>query len=182
MRMNPREGEAAFELLERLPVEKLSCILERRGDVRNAPRMAAVLKAAPTPLRTSGDLRECLKREYGGDLQYKVLAKVFMALRMTVNDELDELRLFLESTMKLLAEGGRMAVISYHSLEDRMVKEFFRDHERHCICPDIALFCSCGKPGQLKRITRRPIVASDKEIQRNPRARSARLRVAESRF
>jgi 16S rRNA (cytosine1402-N4)-methyltransferase len=179
MRMNPREGETAFELIERLPVEKLSCILESMGDIRNAPRMAAALKAAPAPLRTSGELRECLKREYGGHLQYKVLAKVFMALRIAVNNELDELHQFLAATMKLLAEGGRIAVISYHSLEDRMVKEFFRAHEHHCICPEEALLCSCGKPGQLKRITRRPIVASDKEIKQNPRARSARLRVAE---
>ncbi|MBN1576737.1 MAG: 16S rRNA (cytosine(1402)-N(4))-methyltransferase RsmH [Chitinispirillaceae bacterium] len=179
MRMNQHEGETASKLIDRLSVGELSDILETCGEVRNAPRMAAALKNAPMPLRTSGDLRECLNREYGRQLPYKVLAKVFMAIRISLNDEINELRRFLESIVPLLAAGGRIAVISYHSIEDRIVKSFFRSQERHCICPEAALFCSCGRPGQLKRITKSPIFASVQEIEQNPRARSARLRAAE---
>ncbi|MBN1309131.1 MAG: 16S rRNA (cytosine(1402)-N(4))-methyltransferase RsmH [Chitinispirillaceae bacterium] len=178
MRMNQREGETAADLIGSLPVGELSEVLETCGDVRNAPRMAAALKSAAVPLRSSGDLRECLDREYGRRLPYRVLAKVFMALRVSVNDEHNELRRFLASVVPLLTEGGRIAVIAYNSIEDRIVKNFYRSHVRRCICPKAALFCSCGKPGVFKRLSR-PIIASSEERAQNPRARSARLRVAE---
>jgi 16S rRNA (cytosine1402-N4)-methyltransferase len=87
--------------------------------------------------------------------------------------------MFLETMVGLLADGARIAVMSYHSLEDVIVKEFFRSQERHCICPTGALYCTCGTPGQLKRITRKAVSASTSEMESNPRARSVRLRVAE---
>jgi 16S rRNA (cytosine1402-N4)-methyltransferase len=181
MRMNPREGTRARDLIERYSTEELADVLGMYGEVKNGSRMASAIKQSEKVPQTSDDLRDCLRKEYGSHLKFKVLSKVFMALRIAVNDELNELRRFLTSIVMYLKDGARVAVISYHSLEDRMVKEFFRNEESHCICPPEALFCTCGKPGRLKRITRKPIVASHQEITRNPRSRSARLRVAEKR-
>jgi 16S rRNA (cytosine1402-N4)-methyltransferase len=179
MRMNAQEGERATDLITRLSVDDLAHVLATYGEVRNAGRMARVIKNGAGSITTSAGLRECLAREYGVQLKYKVLAKVFMALRIAVNDELGELRRFLAAMPELLANGGRIAVISYHSLEDRIVKEFFRENEPHCICPKAALRCTCGTPGRLKRISRKAISAAEDEIVVNPRARSARLRIAE---
>jgi len=179
MRMNRTTGSTAAELIATLSMEELANVLEQYGEVRNATRMARALKMHPVPITTSGELRECLSVEYGVDVRYKVLAKVFMALRIAVNDELGELQRLLVSSTSLLNNNGRIAVITYHSLEDRIVKDYFRDQEPHCVCPRGALFCTCGTPGMLKRITRKPVVASDNEIALNPRSRSACLRVAE---
>jgi 16S rRNA (cytosine1402-N4)-methyltransferase len=179
MRMNAREGERAGDLIGRLSVDELADVLASYGEIRNAPRMASTIKNGISGSATSFDLRECLAREYGDHLKFKILAKVFMALRIAVNNELDELRHFLESMPALLSEGGRLAVISYHSLEDRIVKDFFRNNEPHCICPKAALRCTCGNPGRLKRITRKPITATEQEVAANPRSRSARLRIVE---
>lgn len=178
MRMDPTRGESAADLITRLSVDELAAVLETYGEVRNASRMAAAIKK-DVPLQTSSALRECLAREYGAEMKYKVLAKVYMALRIAVNDELNELRGFLETMLDVLADGARLVVMSYHSLEDLIVKDFFRSHERRCICPKEALYCTCGTPGKLKRITRKPIVASAEEIGLNPRSRSVRLRAAE---
>ena len=178
MRMNTREGAPAMDLIDRFSVEELAGVLATYGEIRNARRMAMAIKSSPEAIRSSSALRTCLTREYG-QLKYKVLARVFMALRIAVNDELGELRTFLAAIPELLADGGRIAVISYHSLEDRMVKEFFRNNEPHCICPSSVLRCTCGRPGKLKRVNRKAIVASEDEIAVNPRARSARLRIAE---
>ena len=179
MRMDQGGGMTARDLILQSTEEELATILATYGEVRNAARMAAVLKAVGPTLKTSEDLQNTLAAEYGKPLKYKVLAKVFMALRIAVNDELNELRSMLGSALDLLNEGGRMAVIAYHSLEDRIVKKFIRAHEKHCICPKEALYCTCGTPGELKRITVKPVIASEEEIEANPRARSARLRVAE---
>ena len=179
MRMNTRDGEQAMDLIARLSVEELAEVLASYGEIRNARRMAVTIKDSPEAIRTSTDLQTVLAREYGGQFRYKVLARIFMALRIAVNDELGELRTFLAAIPDLLADGGRVAVISYHSLEDRMVKEFFRNNEPHCVCPQSALRCTCGRPGRLKRVNRKAIVASEEEIADNPRARSARLRIAE---
>lgn len=179
MRMNRDDRTTASGLLSEIGEEELATILTQYGEVGNAGRMARTLISNPHPLRTSRDLRECLQREYGPNIKYKVLAKVFMALRIAVNNELGELQQALEQVVATLNAGGRFAVITYHSLEDRMVKEFFRSSEPHCICNRNTLMCTCGTPGILKRITRKPIIATTEEIANNPRARSARLRVAE---
>lgn len=181
MRMNQENGITARELILQSTEEELAAMLSNYGEVKNASRMAAVLKAVGPTLETSEDLQNSLTKEYGAPLKYKVLAKIFMALRIAVNDELGELRILLNDAVTFMKEGGRIAVIAYHSIEDRIVKTFFRKHEHHCICPKGALYCTCGIPGTLKRVTGKPIVASPEEIENNPRARSARLRVAEKR-
>ena len=178
MRMNASEGITALELIEQSSEEQLGSILSEYGEVHNAARMARVIKSCKD-LKTSSDLRRCLTEEYGPNLQIKVIAKVFQALRIAVNDELGELKRFLSKIAGYLCSGGRLAVIAYHSIEDRMVKDFFREQERGCICPVDLPYCSCGKEVLFKRITRKAIRASVAEVKSNPRARSARLRVAE---
>ena len=104
---------------------------------------------------------------------------MFQALRIAVNQELDHVRRFLESGYETLLPNGRMAIISFHSLEDRMVKTAFRKWSRACLCPPRALRCQCGWSQKVKLLTKRPIVPSAGEIQANPRARSAKLRAVE---
>lgn len=178
MRMNTSEGIPASELIEKSTEDELATILAEYGEVHNAARMARVIKAKEG-LKTSSDLRRCLTQEYGPNLQIKVLAKVFQALRIAVNDELGELKTFLDKITRYLVPGGRLAVIAYHSLEDRIVKDFIREQELGCICPIDAPYCTCNKQVLLKRVTKKAVQASEEEINRNPRSRSARLRVAQ---
>ena len=105
--------------------------------------------------------------------------RVFQALRIAVNDELGRLARALPQTLDLLRDGGRLAVISFHSLEDRIVKQFMRQEATGCICPPEVPVCVCGRTPALRLVTRRPLTASDEEIAQNPRARSAKLRVAQ---
>jgi 16S rRNA (cytosine1402-N4)-methyltransferase len=181
MRMNPLEGLPAEELLRRIDEERLAEILSEYGEIQNSVRMAKTIKNRMnvSPIRTSADLKDCLRKEYGPNLNVKIIAKAFQALRIEVNDELGELTRFLDKVIKYLKTGGRLAVISYHSLEDRIVKEFIRLQEQSCICPLDSPICTCSKPVLLKRVTKKAIKSSEKETAENPRSRSARLRVAE---
>ena len=178
MRMDRSSGKTAAELIEEMPEDELARVLGEFGEVQNPRRMAGVIKAAPS-IKTSGDLLKALEAGYGKELSYKVLSKIFQALRIAVNGELDELGTGLSAVADRLNVGGRLVVISYHSLEDRIVKNFLRDKEGHCECPPELLTCRCGCKAELKRISRKAIVASAAEIARNPRARSAKLRIAE---
>ncbi len=181
MRMDPASGRGAAELCAQSDEGELARILRAYGDITNPLRMARAIKAheARRSLKTSADLVGCLRGEYGAALPIKVIAKVFQALRIAVNDELTELASCLSKSVTAVRRGGRIAVISYHSLEDRIVKNFFRDGEQGCICPPVLPRCVCGKKIVFKRITRKVVVPSSAEIERNSRARSARLRVAE---
>jgi len=181
MRMDQSAGMTAAEFLEQCGEGELSEILENYGEIKNAPRLARAIKAymADNEIKTSADLRNCVTWEYGERVDIKLLAKLFQALRISVNGELAELRAFLDKSVTYLSKGGRVAVISYHSLEDRMVKDFFKLSEASCICDPNQPVCTCDKKVLLRRINRKAITASDEEIKHNPRSRSARLRVAE---
>ena len=179
MRMNKEEGIPADQYITSLSETALSNLLTEYGEVQNAQRMARTLKNCEFPLKTSLDLRNCLTKEYGPNLKYKVLAKVFQALRIAINDELGELNRFLNKALDYLKPQGRLAVMAYHSLEDRMVKDFIRTAEHACICPSEIPICVCGKVSSIKRVTRKPVLATTEEIMKNPRSRSVRLRVAE---
>jgi 16S rRNA (cytosine1402-N4)-methyltransferase len=181
MRMDQSGGETAAEFLERCGEDELAWALDKYGEVRNARRMAGAVKAfaRQRKILTSADLKACIAREYGDNFKIQALAKLFQALRIAVNGELDELRAFLDKSVDYLAVGGRVAVISYHSLEDRMVKEFFRVGEEPCVCDPRQPVCNCGKPVLFRRVSRKAVTAGEEEVKRNPRARSARLRVAE---
>ncbi|MBD3243839.1 MAG: 16S rRNA (cytosine(1402)-N(4))-methyltransferase RsmH [Chitinivibrionales bacterium] len=180
MRMDPQRGTTAAQLLRESDVVTLERILRDYGEVTNAPRMARTIAscARTGSLETTADLRSCLEAEYG-PLKPKVLSKVFQALRIAVNRELEELETFLAKVAGQIRTGGRLAVIAYHSLEDRLVKNAMRDWEGRCICPPELPVCRCGRRAQFKRITRRAVTPSDAEIRGNRRARSARLRIAE---
>jgi 16S rRNA (cytosine1402-N4)-methyltransferase len=181
MRMNPAKGSTAAQIIENSDEQSLAHILEDYGEVKNARRMAHTIKtyARTNRLQTSGDLRKCLEAEYGPNFRIKVLAKVFQALRIAVNDELGELERFLEKLPDMMAPEGRCAIISYHSLEDRKVKQKMSEWEQGCTCPPRMPVCTCHKIIMLKRITKKPVMADEREIAANPRARSARLRVAQ---
>jgi 16S rRNA (cytosine1402-N4)-methyltransferase len=135
-----------------------------------------------TPIETTQQLAEIVRNAAGrpGEPPAKSLARVFQALRIQVNDELGELDRFLASLRRVLAIGGRIVVLSYHSLEDRRVKEAFQMASRDCICPPELPACACGGGrAWLRILTRRPIVPDAVEMARNPRARSGKLRAAE---
>ena len=176
MRMDRSRGETAAQLLSRLGEEELQAAL-REGDVP-APRRVARALHEHRPVRTVGDLLDALGSVKLPRRRHHPATLVFQALRMAVNDEAQELDSALESGVELLASGGRLAVISYHSGEDRRVKNFMAREVRGCICPPALPACGCGRVPRLRHVVRGQ-GASDAEIRRNPRARSARLRAGE---
>jgi 16S rRNA (cytosine1402-N4)-methyltransferase len=181
MRMDPTHGVSAAEFLVTADEQELQRVFAEYGEIRNPGRMARTFRRflAAHPMATSRDVTQCLTDEYGPGLPIKIIAKVFQAVRIAVNDELAELSACLRLALAYVKKGGRIVVISYHSLEDRIVKNFFRDNENPCQCPRSMPYCTCGRKIMIKRISRKVIIPSEQEIHANPRARSARLRCAE---
>jgi 16S rRNA (cytosine1402-N4)-methyltransferase len=181
MRMDPQSDVPAFEFIERSSEAELASALRDFGEVHGALRVARSLKewGLKKPLKTSFDVRQWCAQTFGQKVSISLLARIFQALRIAVNDELGELKRFLDKVLDFLNPGARLAVISYHSLEDRMVKEFIRCNERTCVCPPELPQCRCTTSPQLKRLTRKALRPSSEEVTRNSRARSARLRIAE---
>lgn len=185
MRMDPdRTSVTAADLVNTLDVGELTRIIRDYSDEKWASRIAQFIVAAREhgPIETSGQLVEIIKaaipssaRRAGGH----PAKRTFQALRIEVNAELSVLRRGLEAAVRWLRPKGRIMVISYHSLEDRVVKEVFAAHARTCTCPPGLPVCACGADPVLKQVTRKPVLPSPAEIERNPRARSAKLRVAE---
>ncbi len=161
--------------------KEIGNILREFGEVRRYRRIAGEIVAAreDKAIERTSQLREIVERAAGDRDLFGVLSRVFQAFRIWANDELDNLRIFLPQCVDLLRPGGRIAVISYHSLEDRIVKRFFRQEERGCVCPPDFPECVCNRRPSLNIITKRPVVPSEDEVAANPRSRSAKLRVAE---
>jgi len=178
MRMDPGLERTAADLVNGLPIEELADLLWRYGEERYARRIARAIAAA-RPLSTTGELARVVARVVGHRGRIHPATRTFQALRIVVNDELGALEAVLPQAVRVLAPGGRLAVIAFHSLEDRLVKTYFRQESRDCICPPKVPVCSCGHKASLQVVTRRPLVPSAAEKERNPRSRSARLRVAE---
>lgn len=177
MRMDPRRGLTAEEIVNRWDADALKEVLYQYGEERRAPQIVrAILEARP--LQTTTELAEAVRSAIPEREEVKTLARVFQGLRIAVNDELKMLERALEAGPAVLRAGGRMAVISYHSLEDRRVKRFFR-YGNFEGKPVRDLYGNLLTPW--KELTRKPIRASEPEVEANPRARSARLRVAERR-
>lgn len=173
MRLDQSRGESASQLLERIDEAELVQILQR-GDVPGAKRIAQALLEA-RPLRRVGDLTAVLQTVRLPRRRHHPATLVFQALRIAVNNEAEELRAALDSSLEVLAPGGRLAVLAYHSGEDRVVKRFFDAEVKGCICPPALPVCGCGREPRLTHIAR-GTKASEDEVARNPRARSARLR------
>ncbi|MFQ5612396.1 MAG: 16S rRNA (cytosine(1402)-N(4))-methyltransferase RsmH [Anaerolineae bacterium] len=180
MRLDTTATQTAADFVNNLPASDLADLIYRYGEERRSRRIArAIVKARP--LATTRQLAEVIARAVGGRRGHKIhpATRTFQALRIAVNDELGALERVLPQAIRVLATGGRLAVISFHSLEDRLVKRFFRREAQDCLCPPEQPICTCEHKATLRIITRKPITASQAELEQNPRARSAKLRVAE---
>lgn len=179
MRMagDSRGEETAADLLARLDETELANLFYRYGEERRSRRLARILveMRERAPLTLSDHLVEAIDRALVRPTAQD-RARIFQALRIAVNRELEGLEAALPRIRDALAPGGILVVMAYHSLEDRMVKEYFRDWSRDCVCPPQLPTCVCGGVAAGKSITRKPIMAGEEEVQRNPRARSVRLR------
>jgi 16S rRNA (cytosine1402-N4)-methyltransferase len=180
MRMGPDSAHDAGHFVNSVPVEDLARIIRRFGEERFAGRIAAAIVAA-RPIDDTAQLAAVISaavparaRDHGHPAR-----RTFQAIRIAVNDELVALPAALDAALRLLRRGGRIAVIAYHSLEDRIVKRRFVAGATGCVCPPELPICACGRSAELRLVPRKAIVPDDAEIAANPRARSARLRIAE---
>ena len=185
MRMDGSFGKSAAALVNELPVSELLGIIKEYGEEPMAGRIARAIDDARSRQRIEStlDLAHIVERAYPAKWRHTSrnhpATRTFQALRMAVNDELGQLDSFLRKIVPLLRPGGRVAVITFHSLEDRMVKHFFRDEATGCRCPRHVPYCVCGRTPALRVLTRKPVTPSEAEMAANPRAGSAKLRVAE---
>ncbi len=184
MRMDRRQELTAWDLVNGSSVEELSRIFSEYGEEREAKRIArAIGRARETkPVETTGELARIVAEAVPKRLQPRSIhpaTRVFQALRIAVNDELGGLAAGLAAGMESLKSGGRMAVISFHSLEDRIVKTAFRDYSTGCVCPPRIPQCVCGRKPAARLLTKRAVTPSEEELSGNPRSRSAKLRAVE---
>jgi 16S rRNA (cytosine1402-N4)-methyltransferase len=179
MRFDPQGSTSAADLVNELPEDELADIIRRYGE---EPRARAIAKsiAKERPVKSTKQLADIVAkaaRKRKGAIH--PATQTFQALRIAVNAELATLEAALPQAVAALGTGGRLAVISFHSLEDRIVKQFMRRESQDCICPPQQPVCTCGHKASIKEVTRKPIRPAEEETELNPRARSARLRVAE---
>jgi len=181
MRMDSEQGLSARDLLAQASGAELEEWFRSYGELPGAGKLARAIVETRrrTPLRTAADLLAVVHAaRVGGGRRHHPGTLVFQALRIAVNDELGALEEILGSLDEVLLPGGRVCVIAYHSLEDRLVKRRLLALERGCVCPPRQPVCTCGRKPSLRRLTRRPLRPDPEEVRRNPRARSARLRAA----
>ena len=181
MRMNTSCGETAADLLNDLPEAELERIIKEYGEERWAKRIAAFIVAArrETPLETTLQLVDIIKGavpKAKWDERIHPATRTFQAIRIAVNRELESLEKGLRAALDRLKPGGRGVVISFHSLEDRIVKHIFREYATGCTCPRNFPVCACNKTPRVRVLTGKPVTASTQEIEANPRSRSAKLR------
>ena len=184
MRMDPRDGATAADLLAELPERELADLFSRYGEERYSRQIARAIcrRRTKAPYERSADLVDTIRHAIPTPAQFGAghpAKRVFQALRIAVNDELTMVEEGLDAALRLLTPGGRIAVISFHSLEDRIVKEFMRSAAAPCVCPPDLPVCGCGRAATLRVLTPRVIRPGAAELDRNPRAASSRLRVAE---
>jgi 16S rRNA (cytosine1402-N4)-methyltransferase len=181
MRMDRRDSPTAAELLAHASQPELERIFREYGELPGASRLARAIveRRKHSPLRTSADLVATVRQAHvGGGRRHHPATLVFQALRIAVNDELASLRRALPEALALLEPGGVLAVISFHSLEDRIVKEFFVAQAHPCICPPDFPLCVCGRQPTMEIMTTKPVVPGPRELELNPRSSSAKLRAA----
>jgi 16S rRNA (cytosine1402-N4)-methyltransferase len=183
MRMDPNAELSARELVNEASEKELTTIFRRYGEERYAKQVARAIarRRKEQPFERTGDLVETIRAAMPAPVRFgdgHPAKRVFQALRIAVNDELGALEAALPAALEMLRPGGRLAVISFHSLEDRIVKQFLRDGERGCTCPPDFPICVCGSKPLLRAIERRAVRPDERAIAANPRASSARLRAA----
>jgi 16S rRNA (cytosine1402-N4)-methyltransferase len=183
MRMDPSGEVSAKELVNEADERELELIFRRYGEERYARQIARAIvrRRAEQPYERTGELVDTIKRAIPTPVRFgdgHPAKRVFQALRIAVNDELGALEAALPAALAVLRPGGRLAVISFHSLEDRMVKTFLRDRAKGCVCPPEFPICTCGREPEVRLLTRKPVRPGAREIAANPRASSARLRAA----
>jgi 16S rRNA (cytosine1402-N4)-methyltransferase len=179
MRFDSTQGQPASSLVNELDADELADILYRYGQERASRRIARAMVAA-RPIESAQQLADVIAKAVGGRRgRLHPATQTFQALRIAVNDELRVLETVLPQCVELLKSGGRLAVITFHSLEDRIVKNFFRTESRDCICPPEQPICICGHRASVRLLANKPVEPSSAEVAENPRARSARLRAVE---
>ena len=183
MRMDRSMSFSAYDVVNGYSKDELTRIIREYGEEKWASRIASfiVRERSQTPVKTTGELVEIIKKAVPASARRQgphPAKRTFQAIRIEVNDELGGLRTALGETPGVLAPGGRFCIITFHSLEDRMVKQQFQKAENPCICPP-GLPCVCGREPLIKRISKKPVLPSAAELAVNPRARSAKLRVVE---
>ena len=184
MRMNPSVEITAAYIVNKEPEDKLCQIIGQYGEERWAARIAKFIceRRKEGPIATTGELVDIIRAAVPKGARQEGIhpaRRTFQALRIAVNDELGSLERGIKGAVKVLGSEGRLAILSYHSLEDRIVKQAFRQMEEPCTCPREMPVCICGLKPVIRVITRKPELPSDAEIERNPRARSAKLRIAQ---
>jgi len=183
MRMDPTSDTTAAELLQQLPESEIARIIFEFGEERHSRRIARRIverREQGKPVTTSKELADLVRAAVGGGKRQHIhpATRTFQALRIAVNNELEGLGDFVELAIDLLAPDGRFVGISFHSLEDRILKQELRRLSGHCQCPPRLPVCSCGTREVVEILTRRPVAPSAREVEENPRARSAKLRAA----
>lgn len=186
MRMDKGQELTAKDVVNKYSEEDLKRIFQEFGEEKYSSRIARniIRERAVGEINKTSDLVEIIEKSVPGEYKNKKIhfaTKVFQAIRIEVNNELKSIDSFIDEAVKKIKSGGRLAVISFHSGEDRIVKNKFRDLEKSCECPPEFPVCRCEKKSQVKIITKRPILASEDEVKENPRSRSAKLRVAEKK-
>lgn len=184
MRMDQSQDLSAERVVNNYDQSQLEKILREYGDEQYAKRIAEnIIRARKIrPIKTTRQLVEIIEKSVPNTYKHRRIhfaTKTFLALRMEVNDELTSIRMFLSQAVDVLEKKSRLAVISFHSGEDRLVKNFFRENAGGCVCPKEFPICICGGKPKIKIITKKPIMPGKAEIRTNPRSRSAKLRVAE---
>jgi 16S rRNA (cytosine1402-N4)-methyltransferase len=181
LRLNKNLRKTAADILNTETEEEIADIIFKFGEEKNSRKIARkiVQYRNSKKFEKTDELKNVISSVTNPKYLTKTLSRVFQALRIYVNDELGVLRSFLENSVPVLKKGGRLVVISYHSLEDRIIKEYFKYESLSCICPPDAPICTCNKIKRLNILTKKPMTPSETEIKTNPRARSAKLRAAE---
>ena len=183
MRMDSSQKITAADLLVELPDERLLSVIKEYGEERFSKRIVRAIRQAQkqSAIKTTLQLSNIISSVIHASRQTKIhpATRTFQALRIAVNGELEHIKKALRDSVDILQESARVIVISFHSLEDRIVKNFFKTEEKGCVCPPKIPICSCGHKQRLKIITRKPIIPAVEEVRRNSRASSAKLRVAE---
>jgi 16S rRNA (cytosine1402-N4)-methyltransferase len=180
MRMDPDQELSAAELVNQWPEERIAAVIRDYGEERHARSIAGEI-VRRRPLHTTAQLVHAIRASVPPAYRFgrgHPAKRTFQALRIAVNDELDSLDRALPAAWEILRDRGRLAVISFHSLEDRRVKRFLSDRIRGCVCPPELPVCVCGREPEAEPLTRRPLAATPEEVERNPRSHSARLRGA----